>query len=95
MDEDGLAGQVVTHPSAGVTPFGFAFTRNGTLIVSEAAGESSASSYAVSDDGLELISGAVPTQQTAPCWAVATKNGKYAYTANAGSGSISLFGVEP
>ena len=37
VDEDGLAGQVVTHPSAGVTPFGFAFTRNGTLIVSEAA----------------------------------------------------------
>ncbi len=97
VDEDGLAGQVVTHPSAGVTPFGFAFTRRGTLIVSEAAGgaanASSASSYDVSDNRFELISAAVPTQQTAACWAVATKNGKYAYTANAGSGSISLYGV--
>jgi 6-phosphogluconolactonase (cycloisomerase 2 family) len=97
VDEDGAAGPAVTHPSAGVTPFGFAFTRHGTLIVSEAVGgavnASSASSYDVSEDGIELISAAVPTQQSAACWAVATKNGKYAYTANAGSGSISLYGV--
>ena len=97
VDEEGVAGNVTTHPSAGVTPFGFAFTRRGTLIVSEAAGgavnASSASAYDVSEDGFELISAAVPTQQTAACWAVATKNGKYAYTANAGSGSLSLYGV--
>jgi 6-phosphogluconolactonase len=97
VDEDGMAGAVTTHPSAGVTPFGFAFTKRGTLIVSEAAGgaanASSASSYDVSDDGFELISAAVPTQQTAACWAVATRNGKYAYTANAGSGSLSLYKV--
>ena len=97
VGEDGVAGDVTTHPSAGVTPFGFAFTRDGTLIVSEAAGgavnASSASSYDVSQDDFALISAAVPTQQTAACWAVATKNGKYAYTANAGSGSLSLYGV--
>ena len=97
VDEDGMPGNVVTHPSAGVTPFGFAFGKHGTLIVSEAAGgaanASSASSYDVSDDSFEVISAAVPTQQTAACWAVATKNGKFAYTANAGSGSISLYGV--
>jgi 6-phosphogluconolactonase (cycloisomerase 2 family) len=97
VDEDGMAGSVTTHPSAGVTPFGFAFTRRGTLIVSEAAGgaanASSASSYDVAQDDFASISAAVPTQQTAACWAVATKNGKYAYTANAGSGSLSLYGV--
>ncbi len=97
VDEDGMAGNVTTHPSAGVTPFGFAFTRRGTLIVSEAAGgavnASSASSYDVSEDSFALISAAMPTRQTAACWAVATKNGKYAYTANAGSGSLSLYGV--
>jgi 6-phosphogluconolactonase len=92
VSDDGLAGQVVIHPSAGVTPFGFAFTRRGTLIVSEAAA-STASSYDVSDDSFELISAAVPTHQTAACWAVATKNGKFAYTADAGSGAISLYGV--
>ncbi|MBI5565931.1 MAG: beta-propeller fold lactonase family protein [Chloroflexi bacterium] len=97
VDEDGLAGSVTTHPSAGVTPFGFAFTRRGTLIVSEAAGgavnASSASSYDVSADGFELISAAVPTNQTAACWVVVTKNGKYAYTTNTGSGSISGYRV--
>lgn len=95
--EDSVAGDVTTHPSAGVTPFGFAFTRRGTLIVSEAAGgavnASSASSYDVSQDGFELISPAVPTNQTAACWAVTTKNGKFAYTANAGSGSIAAYRV--
>jgi 6-phosphogluconolactonase len=97
VDEDGMPGNVMTHPSAGVTPFGFAFGKHGTLIVSEAAGgaanASSTSSYHVAEGGFELISAAVPTQQTAACWAVATKNGKFAYTANAGSGSISLYGV--
>ncbi len=97
VDEDGVAGNLTTHPSAGVTPFGFTFARHGTLVVSEAAGgaanASSASSYDVSDDNFEVISSAVPTQQTAACWAVATKNGWYAYTANAGSGSISLYAV--
>src|SRR5512143_4003373 len=38
VDEDGMAGNVTTHPSAGATPFGFAFDNQGTLIVSEAAG---------------------------------------------------------
>jgi hypothetical protein len=77
VDEDGAASQVMTHPSAGMTPFGFAFTRHGTLIVSEAVGgavnASSASSYDVSEDGIELISAAVPTQQSAACWAVARR----------------------
>jgi 6-phosphogluconolactonase (cycloisomerase 2 family) len=97
VDKDGAAGNVTTHPSAGATPFGFAFTDRGTLIVSEAAGgaanASSASSYEVSKSNFALISAAVPTHQTAACWAVTMNNSKYAYTANAGSGSISLYGV--
>ncbi|MFN8597843.1 MAG: beta-propeller fold lactonase family protein [Anaerolineae bacterium] len=96
--EGGVAGNLTTHPSAGMTPFGFEFSKRGTLIVSEAAGgaanASSASSYAVNDDSFELLSAAVPTNQTAACWVVVTKNGKYAYTANAGSGSIATFRVE-
>jgi len=97
VDEDGLASNATTHASAGATPFGFAFTKRGTLIVSEAVGgaanASTTSSYDVSADGFELLSASVPTHQTAACWAVTTKNGKYAYTANAGSGSISVYGV--
>ena len=40
-----------------------------------------------------MISGAVPTFQGAPCWLVTSTNGRYAYTANAGSGTISGFSV--
>ena len=39
------------------------------------------------------ISGKVPTEQTAACWLVLTHDGRYVYTANAGSASISGFRV--
>lgn len=87
----GVAQPGVSSPSAGATPFGFAFDTLGRLFVSEAAG--SASSYAVDAAGAHVISGAVPTFQGAPCWLVTSKNGKFAYTANAGSGSVSSFAI--
>ena len=40
-----------------------------------------------------MISGAVPTFQGAPCWLVTSKDGRYAYTANAGAGTISGFTI--
>ena len=93
---DGRTGTLIITPSSGLTPFGFGFAR-GRLIVSEAAagvdGESSVSSYAVSDGGLEVISGAVPDFGTAACWIVVTGNGRYAYTSNTGSGQVSSYRV--
>jgi 6-phosphogluconolactonase (cycloisomerase 2 family) len=91
VDKRGRAQAGVSSPSAGATPFGFAFDGRGRLFVSEAAG--SASSYTVDDTGAHVISGAVATHQGAPCWLVVTKNGRYAYTANAGSATISGFGI--
>jgi 6-phosphogluconolactonase len=89
---DGRAGAPVVSASAGATPFGFDFA-NGRLLVSEAGG--SASSYVVGAAGATVISGAVPTHQGAPCWLIASKDGRFAYTANAGSGTISGFSVAP
>jgi len=91
VDAKGIAGTPIVSPSAGGTPFGFDFDNRGHLLVSEAVG--SASSYDVSSAGASTISGAVATHQGAPCWLVTSKNGRYAYTANAGSGSISGFAV--
>jgi 6-phosphogluconolactonase (cycloisomerase 2 family) len=88
---DGRAGAPVVSPSTGGTPFGFDFDNRGHLLVSNAAG--SASSYALSGAGASVISGAVATHQGAPCWLVASKNGRYAYTANAAAGTISGFAV--
>ncbi len=95
--EDGIAGAPVTHASAGATPFGFAFDKRDHLIVSEAfggvPGVSALSSYKVEQDEFEVISPSVGTTQTAACWVVISNNGKYAYTTNAGSGSISSYRI--
>ncbi|MBI5461417.1 MAG: beta-propeller fold lactonase family protein [Gammaproteobacteria bacterium] len=98
VGEDGLATGPSVHASVGQTPFGFAFDRRGRLLVSEAAGgafeASSVSSYTVTEDGgLQPISAAVPTTETAACWVVITGNGRYAYTTNAGSGSLAGYAI--
>jgi hypothetical protein len=52
-------------------------------------------SYEVTDEGaLKVVSGAVPTTETAACWLVVTDDDRFAYTANAGGGSISGFRVD-
>lgn len=97
LDRKGLTSGVTTHTSAGTTPFGFAFARNDTLVVSEAfggaAGASAVSSYQQSGNSLNLISASIPTGQTAACWIVVTPDGKYAYSTNAGSASLSGYQV--
>ena len=95
--EGGIAGAPVTHPSSGVTPFGFAFDKRDHIVVSEAFGgapnASALSSYTVTAEEFNLVSPSVPTTQTAACWVVISKNGKYAYTTNAGSASISSYEI--
>ena len=81
-----------------MTPFGFAFAKRHDLIVSEAfggaPGASAVSSYNVDNGTFDVISPSVGTTQTAACWVVVSDNGKYAYIANAGSGSISSYRIE-
>ena len=98
INEDGLPSPPIDNPSNGMTPFGFAFNNAGTLVVSEAFGgaanQSAASSYEVGDDGrLNVISGSVANSQTAACWIAITKNGKFAFVSNTGSGTISSYRV--
>ncbi|HBY95543.1 MAG TPA: 3-carboxymuconate cyclase [Chloroflexi bacterium] len=90
---DGLASGPTTHASAGNTPFGFAFGKHDQLIVSEAS-SGALSSYHVAGGDLQVVSASAGTNQTAACWVVITQNGKYAYTTNAGSGSISGYRVD-
>jgi 6-phosphogluconolactonase len=94
---NGEAGPATTTPSVGGGPFGFDFDLAGYLLVSDAAlttGHSGATSYTVARDGTVTANGpAVPTDQAAACWLAAA--GGFAYTDNAGSGSIGEFGVAP
>ena len=93
VDANGAASGLTTTASAGGTPFGFAFGLRNDLFVSEAAG--SASSYVLDANGtLALVSGAVSTHQGAPCWAVATADGRFGFTGN-GAGSVSAFAITP
>jgi 6-phosphogluconolactonase (cycloisomerase 2 family) len=89
VEDDGSAENRKSFQSAGTTPFGFDVGRENRLFISEAA-SGSASSYTVSEDAdLTVISAAVPTHQTAACWLLASHDGRFVYTANAGSGSVS------
>ena len=55
----------------------------------------SVSAYDVADDGtLTPIAGSpYPNQQTAPCWAEISHDGRYVYTINTGVPSISSYEV--
>lgn len=98
---DGRIDAPVVTASAGMTPFGFAFDRRGNALVSEAFG-GAANASAVTSYGFEnsapanpiVISPSVGTTQTAACWVVVTPNGRYAYTTNTGSGTISSYAIQ-
>lgn len=85
--------------SSGMTPFGFAVDRRGTVLVSEAfggaAGASALSSYTFDPHGVQprLVSASVGSGQSAACWVVVTPNGRHAYVTNTGSGNISSYAV--
>jgi 6-phosphogluconolactonase (cycloisomerase 2 family) len=91
---DGTLGTTVVTASSGATPFGFAFDRRDHLIVSEAPG-SAASSYRFDERtaAATLISASVPDTQAAACWVAVTPNGRYAYTANAGTSTLSSYRI--
>ena len=93
VHKNGVASAPTTHASAGAGPYGFAFTDNNKLVVSEAAANA-LSSYAVSDHGkLRTISSSIPTSGTGntPCWVAINDQGTFAYSGNAGTGTISSY----
>ncbi len=94
---DGRVSGPTTHPSSGATPFGFAFDERDHLIVSEAfggaPGQSAVSSYEVDDGEVEPITPSAATTETAACWIVVTEDGRFTYTSNTGSGSISGYRI--
>jgi 6-phosphogluconolactonase len=92
----GVAGPAVSNPSTGQTPFGFAVDRANHVIVSNAAGgaagASTLTSYALAGPtGLATISPTVADSQTAACWVQLSGNGRFAFTTNTGSGTISSY----
>jgi 6-phosphogluconolactonase (cycloisomerase 2 family) len=100
VDDAGLLGAMNVFASSGVTPFGFAFGKHDQFFVSEAFGgaanASAISSYQVTGDAaISLISPSVPTTQTAACWVTVAPDGRFLYTTNAGSGTVSGYSIRP
>jgi 6-phosphogluconolactonase (cycloisomerase 2 family) len=100
VDKHGYAGGLLVSPASGTTPYGFAFNSRGYLIDSEAfggaAGASAVSSYRVDSDSgiIQVVSPSVSTGQTAACWIAVTRNGRYTYASNTGSGTITGYRVD-
>jgi 6-phosphogluconolactonase len=99
VGKDGTLSDLKTFDVApGGTPFGFDFDRHGHLLVSLAGvgGSSGAASYDLAQDGsISTITQPIDTGQRAACWLVASKDGRYAFVANAASSSVSTFAVSP
>jgi 6-phosphogluconolactonase len=98
LDRDGLAETRNVYASPGQTPFGFAFGKNRHLFVSEAAGgapgASSVTSWRANRQGeLTVVDPAVATLQGSACWVVVTPNGRFVYTTNTSSDTITGFRV--
>lgn len=99
VGRDGLASaKPKREESRGLRPFSLDFRGDGTLVVVEAfnaaEGRSAASSYRPTSNGdLSVISGTVRNRQTDVCWVVITGDGRYVYTANFGSGTISSYSL--
>jgi 6-phosphogluconolactonase (cycloisomerase 2 family) len=93
VGKQAVAGAPIMTPSNSAGPYGFAFTPQGYLVLSEAAA-GTLSSYSVSDSGsLRTLSGSLPDFGNAPCWVAVSPNGQYVYTSNAHGGTISGYAV--
>jgi len=95
---DGRLSAITVNASAGPGAFSVAFAPNGALLVSETGAggplSSAISSYNVDAAGNLLpVTISLPTLGAANCWNVVTPDGRFVYTSNAGTNSISGFEV--
>jgi 6-phosphogluconolactonase len=93
---DGRLGARRAIASVGPTPYGFAFA-GGTLVVTEAfgaaTGKAAASSYAVHNGDAIPVSRSVGNGRSEICWAVVSRDGRYAFTTNFADGAVSRYAI--
>lgn len=99
IGENGSLSAATTFASVGAIPFGMAFNPANArqFIVTDAAGgpnhTGAATSYRLAQGTVNLINGPVFDFQVAPCWLVITADGRFAYTSNADSLTISGYSI--
>jgi 6-phosphogluconolactonase (cycloisomerase 2 family) len=96
VDSSGSLGESRMSPSSGPTPYGFAFAGD-TLVVTEAfgaaKGKAAASSYRLGAAELAPVSRSIGNGRSEICWAVATADGRYAFTTNFADGAVSRWAI--
>jgi 6-phosphogluconolactonase len=100
IGRDGRATGPRVFPSDAVAPFGMDFGLRNQLFIADnfndAAGAGALSSYRVTKSGgLQLVSSAVPNFETGACWVAVGNDSRYAYVANTGANTISVYGIAP
>jgi len=96
---NGTLAPIVVNPSAGPGAFAVLFAPNGAALVAETGpsggtNASAISSYSVPANGkLAPISTSVPTLGAATCWLAITPDGKFVYTANSATSTVSGFAI--
>ena len=95
---DGRLGDMRVVPSSGPTPYGFAFTHDGTtLIVTEAfraeKGAAAASSYKVSMGEIAPVTRSLGDGRSEICWTVVSADGRSVFTTNFADGAVSRYAI--
>ena len=94
---DGSLGAPRTIDSQGATPYGFAMSADGTLVVTEAfraeKGAAAASSYRVHGDVVTPVTASVGNGRSEICWAVISNDGRFAFTTNFADGAVSRYAI--
>ena len=94
---DGMLGDARTIDSLGATPYGFAISPEGTLVVTEAfraeKGAAAASSYRVDGDAITPGTTSVGNGRSEICWVVVSNDGRYAFTTNFADGAVSRYAI--
>jgi 6-phosphogluconolactonase (cycloisomerase 2 family) len=90
--DEGEIGEASVFDSAGAVPFGFDIDRRGHVVVSEAA-PGALSSYRLRDGQLAVVTSSLPDTQRAACWVEISRDGRWAYTTNAASATVSSYRV--
>jgi 6-phosphogluconolactonase len=95
VGDEGRLGPATTTAAVGAYPFGMAFNprQRDELVVADGLGGptglGAVTAYRLRGGTLRPINGEVSTHQIAPCWMAVTRDGRFAYTSNADSRSIS------
>jgi 6-phosphogluconolactonase (cycloisomerase 2 family) len=91
----GMLGEMRVVASSGPTPYGFAISEDGVLVVTEAfraeKGAAAASSYRLSNGMISPVTASVGNGRSEICWAVVS--GRFVFTTNFADGAVSRYAI--